>query len=241
MLTTTAHYRDQTDSLQSGGLIATLKMECGGHTNYSYLIVDRASGHAAVVDPSWDLRQILDKLEELGANLKLILLTHAHFDHVNLVPALTRHCALQVVISAQEQDYYGFSCENLLPVRHLDRVQLGETSISCLLTPGHTAGGMCYLLPDGIFTGDTIFVEGCGSCAMPGASAESMFESIEMLKRSIGERVKVFPGHSYGGPIGCSFGSLLKDNIYFQFDRQDQFVKFRMRAGQPGRIGPQPL
>lgn len=229
---TTGHCQVETDFHESKNLVFTLKMECGPHTNYSYLILDRPSGHAAIVDPSWNLNKIMEKLEDLDARLTTILLTHAHFDHVNLVSRLMKNFSPQVVISSEERDFYGFSCENLLPARHLDEVKLGESMISCLLTPGHTAGGMCYLLSGSIFTGDTVFIEGCGTCAMEGGSAASMFESIEMMKRTVGSHVLVFPGHSYGSPVGCSFGSLLKDNIYFQFDRMDQFVKFRMREGQ---------
>lgn len=218
-----------------------LEMKYGRQMNLSYIIKDGASGNAAIVDPSWELDKIAGKLDEIEARLTTILLTHSHFDHVNLVSPLIRAFGAQVVISGEEKDYYGFSSENLLPVRHLDQVKLGNTAISCLLTPGHTAGGMCYLLPDSIFTGDTVFIEGCGTCATAGGCPKSMFKSIQMIKRSVGAHVRVYPGHCYGSPVGCRLDLLMKENIYFQIDRQEQFVKFRMREGQKNLFDFKPL
>jgi glyoxylase-like metal-dependent hydrolase (beta-lactamase superfamily II) len=227
-------HQEEIGFFDSKNLVLTLRMESGPFINHSYIILDRPTGRAAVVDPSWDLNKITERLEDLDARLTMILLTHAHYDHVNLVPPLIEKFGPQVVISSAESDFYRFSCENMFLAGHLDEIKLGESKIRCLLTPGHTAGGMCYLMPHSIFTGDTVFIEGCGTCAEKGGSAESMFESFDMMRQTVASHVQVFPGHSYGSPVGCGFGSLLKDNIYFQFNRKDQFVRFRMRDGQTG-------
>lgn len=215
-----------------GNRVFPLRVGFGGMINYSYIIHDPLSGLAAVVDPAWELERILRKLEELDADLSTILLTHSHPDHVDLVIPLVERFDATVVISQSEQEHYRFSCQNLYPVDHLDEIRLGNTVITCLLTPGHTAGGMCYLLPDGIFTGDTVFIEGCGICSTPGGSAQEMFESIQMLRRTVPTHVLVYPGHCYGEHPGKSFELLQQDNIYFHFDRKDMFVDFRMRRGQ---------
>lgn len=209
-----------------------LKMESCSYINYSYVILDLSSGQAAVVDPTWNIDKILAKLDEIKARLTTILLTHSHFDHVNLVSALLDRFKPEVFISRDERDYYNFSCGNLSTLHHLDVIRLGKTAISYLLTPGHTAGGGCYLLSDCIFTGDTLFIEGCGSCGALGGSPEKMFESIQLLKRDVRPKVRVFPGHCFGSPPGCELEYLQRQNLYFQFDRKDQFVEFRMRKGQ---------
>ncbi|WP_268964163.1 MBL fold metallo-hydrolase, partial [Paenibacillus sinensis] len=75
---------------------------------------------------------------------------------------------------------------------------LGDTQITCILTPGHTYGSACYLTSDHLFTGDTVFIEGCGLCDTVGGDPEQMFHSIQRIKSAINPMVQIFPGHSYG-------------------------------------------
>jgi glyoxylase-like metal-dependent hydrolase (beta-lactamase superfamily II) len=114
-------------------------------------------------------------------------------------------------------------------VRHLDTIHLGETPISFLFTPGHTAGGGCYLLSDSLFAGDTVFIEGCGICHARGGSPEEMFNSIQEIKRIVPPHVRVYPGHSFGEKPGRTLHHLVKQNIYFQINKKRQFIDFRMR------------
>lgn len=210
-----------------------LRTRRGFMTNYCYLVLDRGSKEAAVVDPAWELELLQGKLQELGGRLTTVLLTHSHYDHVNLVPALVREYDPVVVLSRREEASFPFSCGRVVPAEHLDRIQLGETAITCLLTPGHTVGSMCFLLAQSLFTGDTVFVEGCGLC-LSEAGASRMFESIQLIKRLVQPHVCVFPGHSYGRAPGCSFEALMEQNIYFHIEKQRQFIAFRMRKGQSG-------
>lgn len=217
--------------MDSGHSVVTLKV-CGPVLrNFSYLIVDRTSRRAAVVDPAWELEVIEAAVRRQGVSLTAVLLTHSHFDHVNCVtPILDRHPA-EVFMSEREIDCYGFRCKRLHPMRHGEVVQVGSTPVTCLATPGHTAGGACYLVSDAMFSGDTVFTEGCGVCTAPGGSAEAMFESFAMLKEVVSRDVRVFPGHSFGMAPGETLGNLLEDNIYFQIDKREDFVAWRMRAG----------
>lgn len=217
--------------MDEGHTIVTMKVRGPVLRNLSYLIVDRASQRAAVVDPAWELDTIEARMRQLGVSLAAVLLTHSHFDHVNCVtPLVDRHPA-DVFMSEREIERYGFRCQRLQPVKHGEAIRVGGTQISCLLTPGHTAGGICYLLSDAMFSGDTVFTEGCGVCTAPGGSAEAMFESFGMLKALVAPTVEVFPGHSFGMEPGHPLRSLLEDNIYFQIERKEEFVAWRMRAG----------
>jgi len=210
-----------------------LKLKLGSFiVNYSYIIIDRASKEAAIVDPAWELGKVTTTLDGLGVRLTQILLTHSHIDHVNLVSPLVELYNPMVFMSAKEIDFYGFRCKNLNPVCHLDSIKLGHTLIECLFTPGHTAGGMCFVLPDSIFTGDTIFIEGCGICNTQGGSPEKMFESIQMVKNMVHPNTLVYPGHSYGKEPGCSLSLLMDENIYFLIEKRGIFVNFRMRKNQ---------
>lgn len=203
-----------------------------GFKNYVYIIVDRETREAAIIDPSGDIKGIISMLGDIDAKLIAILLTHSHFDHVNLVKPLLQEFDLQVYMSAEEISFYCFNCVNLNPLRHLDTISLGYTSITLIFTPGHTAGGACYLLSGSIFTGDTIFIEGCGICTSEGSSPEKMFESIQYIKTSVNYEVRVYPGHSFGQKPGYPLSYLMENNIYFVIDKKDVFIDFRMRKNQ---------
>jgi glyoxylase-like metal-dependent hydrolase (beta-lactamase superfamily II) len=136
--------------------------------NFNYIIVDSLSRHAAVVDPAWDQDLIMQTIRQLDVKLEAILLTHSHIDHVHLARPLVQRFSCQVYMSAQEIEYYNFQSGNLCPVQDFEKIALGTTQIICLLTPGHTAGSTCFLLSNSLFTGDTVFIEGCGICNMPG-------------------------------------------------------------------------
>ncbi len=209
--------------------IRQLKVSFSFIKNFTYIIVDKASKQAAIVDPAWEFGTVVETLDELGARLTTILLTHSHFDHVNMVRPLVKRFSPQVFMSAREIDFYNYRCGNLNSLEHLDAVDVGDTCISCLLTPGHTAGSACFLLSDSIFTGDTVFIEGCGTCNAGGGCPEKMFDSIQMLKEHVSPEVRVYPAHSFGKPPGYALSDLMKENIYFQIDKKNVFVDFRMR------------
>lgn len=200
--------------------------------NYSYIVLDKATNSAIVIDPAWELDKITNKLCELNSNLVAIFLTHSHYDHVNIVDPLIKMYNPIVYMAKEEIDYYKFECINLKPLYDKETIRIGETYILCILTPGHTMGGMCYLLKNSLFTGDTIFIEGCGICFGDGGSEEQMFSSIQKVKSMVPKDVKVFPGHSYGKSPGQTIECLMRENIYFQIDTKEIFVNFRRRKNQ---------
>jgi len=200
--------------------------------NYSYIVVDKLRKDALVVDPAWEIDKIVNILKENDANLTSILLTHSHYDHTNLVDPLVKRFGVNVYISKKEMEFYGFRCRNLVPIEDNDKIKIGDSVITCIHTPGHTAGGMCYLLSDSLFTGDTVFIEGCGGCYGEGSDPEKLYDSIQRIKREVSMSVYVYPGHSYGKSPGYSLKSIINDNIYFQFDQKNMFVDFRMRKNQ---------
>ncbi|HEX3047412.1 MAG TPA: MBL fold metallo-hydrolase [Bacillota bacterium] len=200
--------------------------------NYSYFIIDLSTGSTALVDPAWDFPQLNSVIISKDLKLTTILLTHHHLDHVNLVRPFIKQYQPTVYISQKEIARYKFRCPNLTPVQHNDQIEFGQTIITCLETPGHTAGSMCFLLPDALFTGDTIFIEGCGMCKTPGGDPWAMYQSLQMIKERVDPTVNIYPGHSYGKPPGYPLGYLLKENTYFLFNTGEAFVKYRMRPRQ---------
>lgn len=202
--------------------------------NFSYILVDASTRHAAIVDPAWEYGTIVSAIDRLNVTLTSILLTHSHPDHTNCVKPLLKRYPAEVYMSREEIDYYRFRCERLNAVRDREVIPVGDTPVACLLTPGHTAGGACYHARDALFTGDTLFSEGCGICNVPGGDAEKMFESIQMIKRTIDRDVRIYPAHSFGMEQGRTLRALMRDNIYLQIERKELFVGWRMRSGFSG-------
>lgn len=219
-------------TIDHGYQVDIIRTSSSAFINYCYLVTDLSSKTAMIVDPAWELDKIVKRIEELGVQLKSILLTHSHYDHVHLVNPLVKMYGCIVYMSKTEIDYYKFNCNNLYGVMHFDQIDVGSLQIICLETPGHTAGGMCYYLPSSLFTGDTIFIEGCGACHFDGASAEKMYRSIQFIKKTLADSTHIYPGHSYGLSPGYMIRELMKCNIYFQLDDQKQFINFRMRENQ---------
>ncbi|MBW4085273.1 MBL fold metallo-hydrolase [Paenibacillus sp. S150] len=209
-----------------------LKVEYGFLRNYVYLIVDRETRYAAIVDPSGEWHKVQTWLMEKQVNLKSILITHTHDDHIQLVEPLVRMYDPQVYVSRKEAEYYQYFASNLNLLDEWDCLCIGRTRVEVLLTPGHSAGSVCYLLDESLISGDTLFAEGCGICSTPGGDAEQMFRSLQMIKRVVPPYTKVYPGHSYGKPPGQTFESILEYNIYLQLDKQEHFISFRMRKNQ---------
>lgn len=213
-------------------LIYMLKVSYLHFVNYSYIIFDKVTNKAAIVDPAWEYSSIKRLIEEIGAELSYILLTHSHFDHVNLVGKLVAEYGSVVYMSSLEAEYYNFKCTSLCLIDDMDIIKLGNTYITCILTPGHTVGSVCYYVDNNLFTGDTLFIEGCGICDTEGGCPTKMYESIQKIKEVTNDNTVIYPGHSYGEDLGKPIEYVKLKNIYFQIDRVQDFVNFRMRKNQ---------
>ncbi len=214
--------------------IYRLKVSNGIFTNFTYIIVDNFTKLAAIVDPSWDMDLISDVIQRLNIRLKSILITHSHYDHTNLVSPLVERYEAAVFMHQAEIMDYQFECDNLTAFLDLEVLALGSTSIVCIWTPGHTSGGSSFLLSNDLFTGDTLFSEGVGVCFPEnGGNPKDLFKSIQRLKTIIRNDVLIHPGHSFWVEPNLSFREIYETNIYLHFNRQDDFVAFRMRENQP--------
>jgi Zn-dependent hydrolases, including glyoxylases len=212
--------------------ILHLKASFSKFINNCYIIIDKYEREVSIVDPAWDLYAIMHILDLFNVKLKIILLTHSHFDHTNLVAPLVERFNPKVIMSRSEAEFYNFHCKNLYLVQDMDIIEFGKLHILCILTPGHTAGGMCFHLPGSIFTGDTIFIEGCGICNSIGGCPDAMYESIQKIKKTMHPDTRIYPGHSYGKKPGNTLESIMECNIYFQIENKAHFIDFRMRNGQ---------
>ena len=143
------------------------------------------------MDPGDDGAFMLDKAAETGCELKLILLTHGHFDHVTGVPEiLARRPGLPVYLHPADrkdaEEGGGFTSgigrvDSMIPYGEGDTVTLGGLTIRVLHTPGHTPGSVTLMVGDVLFTGDTLFAGSCGRTDLRGGSYEQIIQSLKRL------------------------------------------------------------
>ncbi len=215
-------------------LVYPLRVRRATLINYTYLVVHRSSREALLIDPGAEPDVILEQIARSHCQVKGILLTHHHQDHTALASFFAHCFQVPVYMSRIEQEFHGFTCDGLQLFTPGQALNIGELAIFPWHTPGHTKGGVCYQVTDHLFTGDTLFPEGCGMCFGLGSDPVDMYNSLQQLRRHIDPAVRIYPGHSYGTDPGVSFGYILKNNIYFHLKEITAFVAFRMRKHQRG-------
>ena len=181
----------------------------------SYLLV--SDGHAALVDPGIDLHRILAALETSSATLEYILLTHAHFDHMEALEGLLSSHPVPVYLHKSEKDFPADPMKNAsflvgeqkrypMPDRLLngdEELSLGKESIRALHTPGHTIGSCCFLAGTSLITGDTLFADGIGRTDLFSGDETKLKASLELLK-GFPKELSIHPGHGGSALLGES-------------------------------------
>jgi len=217
------------------------QFELGPWENFIYFIGDKVTRKCAVVDPAWDLETILSQADELDVQITEVLCTHSHFDHVNRVDELLEKRDIPVHMLAEEVEFSGFTCENLVQHRAGDTVCVGDhLEITMVHTPGHTPGSTTFRIRDAVVTGDTLFIEGCGRCDFVGGDPEVMYDTLKRLTSSLPRETRMYPGHNYGAVPVSTLDRELRENPYLQHTTVEQFVSHRMEGKTPNTPLPIP-
>jgi glyoxylase-like metal-dependent hydrolase (beta-lactamase superfamily II) len=190
------------------------QLELGPMQNFIYLLGDPATRQAAVVDPGWEVPQILKALEEDGYQLARVFVTHAHFDHVMGLGALLNARDVPVHVHRDEAGALAVNASSLKPVGSGDVIQVGEVPVTLIHTPGHTPGSQCLLVDDRLLSGDTLFIRGCGRCDLPGGNPEALFQSLTGTLKQLDDRTILYPGHHYAPVPTSTLGEEKRDNPF---------------------------
>lgn len=180
--------------------------------NNMYLVMDEKSHDAVLIDTPQDIPELKKVVDELGANVKYILITHGHFDHIMGLNSLKKTlnapaviCKDDLVISDNVNEFTRlFGVPDIVPptyekfVKDGDVLDVGDMQIKVIQTPGHTEGGVCYLIDENLFSGDTLFKQSVGRTDLFGGNLEKIRHSVKEVLFKLDENIKVFPGH---GPI----------------------------------------
>jgi len=206
--------------------------------NYAYLVFDPIARDAILIDPGWDSDFIRHVIADKGFKLHGIFISHSHRDHWQAAPELAKALDCPVYISRIEAEASGIAETGWRLFEHGEVFIFGRISVHSLLTPGHTIGSACFLAGGRLFTGDTLFMEGCGLCTSPGGSLSEMFDTMQFLKGMVRHNVQVFPGHKYRSAIGQPFGELTRSNIYLRIQDRGIFGEFCGRKARQSNKPP---
>ena len=203
--------------------------------NFAYLIGDRETGAAVMVDPAYAAGDLLDTLEDDDMTLSGVLVTHHHPDHVGGsmmgfelkgLAELLERASVPVHVNTHEAQWVsrvtGIPMSDLTAHEHGDKVSIGAIDIELLHTPGHTPGSQCFLLDGRLVAGDTLFLDGCGRTDFPGGDADQMFRSLQQLATLPGDPT-VFPGHWYSAEPSASLSTVRNNNYVYKVSNLEQW------------------
>ena len=196
--------------------------------NFTYLIGDRQTGEAVVVDPAYAVEELVDIVAADGMRLAGVLATHHHPDHVGGsmmgltiegVGRLLEVADVPIHVNKHEKEWVrrttGVEATSLVEHEGGDVIAVGDVEIRTLHTPGHTPGSQCFIVEDMLVAGDTLFLEGCGRTDLPGSDAQAMYESLRLLA-SLPDDLALFPGHRYSAPSSATMGAVKEMNPVLQ-------------------------
>ena len=196
--------------------------------NFMYLIGDKNKRECVAVDPAWEVDRVLKIAEADGMKVTGGLVTHTHFDHVNGVEELLMKTGGKIYIHKNEAEFLKGMKSHLEKVDSGTKLEVGDIDITFLHTPGHTPGSQCFLVNNRLVSGDTLFINACGRCDLPGGSAEQMYDSLQRLAK-LGDDVILLPGHNYADHPTSTIGQEKQNNPYYQAHSLNDFLTRRMR------------
>ena len=204
--------------------------------NFIYLIGDRETGEAVVVDPAYDPKAIVDLLAADGMRLTGALATHFHADHVggNLfgnaivgIAELLDIASVPIHVQADEVEWVTRTTgvgDDLVAHASGDTVTVGEIPITLIHTPGHTPGSQCFLVDGHLVAGDTLFLNGCGRTDLPGSDPEQMYYSLTQRLAAVPDDAVLYPGHLYSEKPSASMGETRTRNVVFRPGSLEQWL-----------------
>jgi hydroxyacylglutathione hydrolase len=194
------------------------KYVLGKWSTNAYILRCAETGVSVLVDAPPEAASIVECKKE--NNLKYILLTHNHIDHIEGLPGLRAKTSAPLAIHAADNDgRLPFHPEKLLT--DVDTICFGKQIIEVIHTPGHTPGSLCFKIGDYLISGDTLFPGGPGRTSSP-AAFQQIIRSITGKLLNLSPETRIFPGH---GPA-----TVLKEEI-------EQIKIFSSRSHPPGLSG----
>lgn len=185
-------------------------MAVGSYYANCYIVGSDKTKEAAIIDPGAEFDRIDKKINELGLNPKMIILTHAHGDHIGAVDELVEKYNIPVYIHEDDVQTLNDSKSNFSKVmfgknlsinpdvklKDGDKVEMSDLEFDIIHTPGHTKGGICIKVDNIMMTGDTLFNKSIGRTDLPGGSFDEIINSIQEIIFKYDDDIILYPGHN---------------------------------------------
>jgi len=191
------------------------KLELGPFASNCYIVGAESNKEGIIIDPGAEADNILETVEGLGLEVKLIVLTHAHIDHIGALKEVKEATGAEVAIHADDAQalqknsvsaMFGLSYPTPLPPDRLlkggDSIDIGDLHFLVIHTPGHSPGGICFLGEGVVFSGDTLFNFGIGRFDLSGGDGRQLMNSIYTKLMVLPDNTVVYPGHGPETTIG---------------------------------------
>lgn len=183
----------------------------------TWLVYDESTMNGVIIDPGCKIDDIMDMIKENGVKVKYILLTHCHYDHIMSLVPLKEKTGDEIVTGARGSINLGDPNVNLtlhglgykIEGIHSDKILKDNEELTfdgltfkCIYTPGHTSCGVCYLIENNLFCGDTLFLRSCGRWDLPTGDMDILFETIRERLYTLPDETVVHSGHGSDTTIG---------------------------------------
>ncbi len=191
------------------------KIVVGPLASNCYIVADDAVPQGSIIDPGDEAEAILERVGELGIDIKYIILTHGHLDHIAAVTRVKEATGASLVVHKEDVDSLNDRSLSLfmgvtLPevpkpdqlLRGWESIEFGGLSFTVLHTPGHSPGGICLLGEGVLFSGDTLFNCGIGRSDLSGGDPDKLLHSIHTRLLILPDETVVYPGHGPQTTIG---------------------------------------
>lgn len=196
------------------------QIEVGHLDNFSYIIGDEETHFGAIVDPGFDIENIINLALQLKVKIKYIINTHEHSDHISGNTDLVIKTGAKIIAHKDADIFKDIIIEDG------DIIKIGNIKIKIIHTPGHSPGSICLLVENKLITGDTLFVGECGRIDLPGGNAEDLYHSFFDKILKLENNIEVYPGHNYGKKPYSSIGFERQTNYILKKRTKDEFLRF---------------
>ena len=174
------------------------RLEVGLFGNNCYVLTGTQTRQSVIIDPGAEAERILE--ETRGTEVRYILITHGHMDHIGALEELRKETGATVGI--HRRDAGALREKPDLFLEDGQTLSSGDVTLEVLHTPGHSPGGVCFLAGKILFSGDTIFPNGPGNTALPGANEQVILSSIHSKIFILPDDTIIYPGHGLETTVG---------------------------------------
>ncbi len=185
------------------------RLEVGAFAENCYIVGCKSTKEGVIIDPGDEIDRILKRLAAVQLQIKYILITHAHLDHIKELKVMQEKIPVPTLMNKKDEfllenlpaqaSAFGLSCSGIPQIdRYIqegDTVQFGNIKFNILETPGHSPGSVTFYTNDCAFVGDVLFAGSIGRTDLPGGNYDILIDSIKHKLVPLGDNLQIFPGH----------------------------------------------